>query len=289
MIASISAMFAPRGACLAKRGSSPSVCVAHRDAQAPEDLVGVGGDQHLGAVRGRVHVGRRDTGQHRAGAAAGDAGDLVVGHRRLHQRGDRLVDGDVDLLAASAARSLGHRGEGADHGEHGGQRVTQADAGAGRREARVAGRVPDAAHRLADAAEAGVVRARSGLPEARDVHHDQPRVDRGQRRVVQAPLGERARPEVLEDDVDLGRERAEQVAALRATQVDRHRPLVAGDGRPPQALAVGDDSPAAHRVAGLGGLDLDHLGAVVAEELAGERAGDEAAELEDPEAGEWSL
>ena len=71
----------------------------------------------------------------------------------------------------------------------------------------------------------------------------------------------------------------------RRRSIATDRLLRAIDG-PPQALAVGVDAPAAHRVAGLGGLDLDDLGAVVAEELAGERTGDEAAELQDAEAGE---
>ena len=71
---------------------------SHRLAQPDEHAVGVGGDDDLGAVARRVHVRRRDTGQHAARPRAHDAAELVVGHRRLHQRGDRLVDRDVDLL-----------------------------------------------------------------------------------------------------------------------------------------------------------------------------------------------
>ena len=54
-----------------------------------------------------------------------------------------------------------------------------------------------------------------------------------------------------------------------------------------KAVAAAGDPPPAHRVAVAGRLDLDDVGAVVAEQLAGERAGDEAAHLEhaDPREG----
>ena len=74
------------------------------------------------------------------------------------------------------------------------------------------------------------------------------------------------------------------LAAALVAQVDRDRPLVARDRRPPEAAPVVEHAPPAHRVAGPGRLDLDHVGAEVAEQLARERAGDERAELEDAQA-----
>ena len=41
-------------------------------------------------------------------------------------------------------------------------------------------------------------------------------------------------------------------------------------------------APLPQRIAALGRLDLDHLGAELGEELAGERAGDQLPELERP-------
>jgi len=51
-------------------------------------------------------------------------------------------------------------------------------------------------------------------------------------------------------------------------------------------MALVGDAPPAHRVATVGSLDLDDIGPVVTEELAGERARDEVAELEHSHAGE---
>ena len=69
---------------------------------------------------------------------------------------------------------------------------------------------------------------------------------------------------------------------LGRAQVQHDRRLVAGDAGPPQALVAVAHPPAPHGIAG-GRFDLDHLGAVVAEELSGEGPGDEAAQLEHPE------
>ena len=183
------------------------------------------------AVAGRVHVRRRDAGQHRAGAAAGDAADLVVGHRRLHERGDRLVDGDVDLLAVPLRRRSTHRGQGADHGEHGRERVAQADAGArtaGGRGCRWCGGCRPSPRRCCRSRPRPPA-ARSG--RSRDVHHDQAR--------VAAPTASRSRgptPRACRAGSSRGRRRprrqpADQAAALRGAQVDRDRPLVPGDRR----------------------------------------------------------
>src|SRR4029078_6829877 len=64
------------------------------------------------------------------------------------------------------------------------------------------------------------------------------------------------------------------------------RSLVAGDRRPPQAAPVDAHTPRAHRVAGAGRLDRQHLGPEVAEQLTRERPRDEAPELEHAQARE---
>ena len=80
--------------------------------------------------------------------------------------------------------------------------------------------------------------------------------------------------------------RRTDVLTTRVAQVDRDRSLVARDRRPPEAAAVDAHAVAPHDVADAGRLDLDHVGAEVAEQLARERARDERAELEDAQAGE---
>ena len=221
--------------------------------------------------------------------AAQHAAQLEIGHRRLHERRHRLVDRHVDLLAPAGAPGLGEGGQRPDHAEHGGEGVAQADAGARRRPVGAAGRVADAADGLADAAEPGLAGARAGLAEARDVDEHDRRVGLGQHVVAEPPLVEPARPEVLDHDVARRRQPPHHGAGPLVAQVERDRPLVAPDGRPPQAVTVAGDAPAPHRVALAGRLDLDDLGAVVAEQLAGERPGDETAQLQHPHAGQRPL
>ena len=222
--ASSSRSFAPRAVWVGEPVVVGQLGSAHRQAQPGEHRVGVAGDQHLGAVARRIGVGRRDAGQRAARPVPHHAGDVVVGHRRLHQRGDRLVDGDVDLLAAPARGTLVQRGERADHGEHGGQRVAEADAAAGRRTVRVAGRVADPADRLADRTEPGLRRPGPVWPKPETCVTMMPRVDRTQRVVVEAPLGQPAGPEVLDHDVALWR-RAPARQPVRPGRGGRARPI----------------------------------------------------------------
>ena len=179
------------------------------------------------------------------------------------------------------------RGQRADHREQRGERVAERDAGAGRRPVGIAGGVADAAHRLADRAEAGLVRPRPGLAEPGDVHEHEPGVRGRERRVVHAPPGERARLEVLDHDVDVrgevAHERRGPRSVRRSIATDCLLRAIAGHQRlRPSTVTphprIGSPVP--------GRLDLDHLGAEVTEQLAGERSGDERAELEDAQARE---
>src|SRR3954453_546890 len=210
------------------------------------------------------------------------AGDLEVDHRRLHQRGDSFVDRYVDFLAAAAAMSLVERRHRADDREHGGQRITKTDARPRRRQLRISRREADTADSFTDAAEPGLRGTRPCLSEAGDVHHDQPRVPRTGRSKPHSPFIEPTGPKVLENDIAAVDQLSHHFSTGRVAHIDGDRLLVAGDRRPPQALAVAGDAPLAHRITGAGRLDLDHLRAVVAEQLPGKRTGDEAAHLQNP-------
>ncbi len=126
-------------------------------------------------------------------------------------------------------------------------------------------------------------------PKPLDARHHQPRLLLGELLVAEAPLVEAAGREVLEHDVARQRQAADHRPALGAAEVDGHEPLVPREGRPPDAPAVDEHAPAAHRVAGLRALDLDDLGPEVGEQLTGERAGHEAAELEDADAAQRAV
>jgi hypothetical protein len=101
----------------------------------------------------------------------------------------------------------------------------------------------------------------------------------------EAPLLHRAGAEVLQHDVGGCREVGGDLLGASLAQVERHAALVAGQDRPPQAVVVvAQAAPVAHRVAVAGRLDLDHVGAEVAQQRARVGAGEELAELDRPEA-----
>src|SRR5690606_1415504 len=95
---------------------------------------------------------------------------------------------------------------------------------------------------------------------------------------------QRAGAKVLDQDVGLGHQLADNGLAFGGLEVQRHRALVARLHVPPQRGAVLELAPLAQRVADLRRLDLDHLGAEFAEQLAGEGAGDQLAHLDHLEA-----
>ena len=136
---------------------------------------------------------------------------------------------------------------------------------------------------IASPAEAkpGPVRVAAGLAVAGDAGVDRARVARVDVLGPEAPLLHRAGAEVLEHDVGGRGELGGDPLALGLAQVERDGALVAGQDRPPQrAVVVAQAAPVAHRVAGAGRLDLDHVGAEVPEQRAGERAGEQLPELD---------
>ena len=79
-----------------------------------------------------------------------------------------------------------------------------ADAGAHRRAARLAGEVAQAAHAFGHQCKTGSVAVGAGLAIATDAQHDQPWVQRQQRVGAEAPAFHRAGAEVLDQHVGLG-------------------------------------------------------------------------------------
>ena len=178
----------------------------------------------------------------------------------------------------------------ADHGVQGGEAVADRDAGPGRRPVGLAGDMAQAAHGLADQAVARPLRIGSRLAEARHPGHHQPRIAGGQDLVAHAPFLHGAGAEVLDQDVGLVDQGQGQFPALRLAQVEGHRALVAPDHRPPGRQALGQGpAPLAHGIALAGVLDLDHVGAEVAQHLAAEGPGDECAHLHDLQVGQGPL
>ncbi|MNI28339.1 hypothetical protein D3C73_821120 [compost metagenome] len=208
--------------------------------------------------------------------------DGVFRHQAFHHLQHAFIQGGIDHLAAPGAFARLQRRQGAHAAVGGGQGVADRHAHARRRPVRLADDGAPAAHGLADAAEAGARGIGAGLAVTRHPHHDQARIGRHQVGGGQVPLLERARTEVLDQDVGLGDQLARRLLALGRAQVDGDREFVARDDPPPgRNLAL---APVAHGIADAGRLQLDHFGAHVAQQLAAEGAGDELAHLHDLDA-----
>ena len=218
---------------------------------------------------------------------------VVLGHRAFHQVEHGLVQGHVDHLALARAAPAGgitvaQRHQRADHAVQRGDRVADRNADPHRRPVRVPRHVADAAHALADRAKARLVAHRTSLAVAGQPHHDRGRIQRPQLLVAEAPLFEHAGPVVLDHDVGVAGQPLRNLLRTRILQIQRDRALVARLHVPPKRGAVVQMAPRADRIATVGGLDLDHVGAELRHHARRERAGDQRAQLEHLDPGQRS-
>ena len=124
-------------------------------------------------------------------------------------------------------------------------------------------------------------RIRSGLAEAGDAYDDQIGIGFVQNVGREPHLFQRAGPVVLDQHVGLGDETQQRVLRRRVAQVEHDGALVAAVGLPVQRLAV--VAPLAQRIA-LRRLDLDDVGAEIAELQRQHVAGDEPRQVEHADA-----
>ena len=141
---------------------------------------------------------------------------------------------------------------------------------------------------LHDGIIARALAIRPGLPEARDRAVDEAPVHRAKGLVSQTEVVHRSRLEVLDEDVTPADEVDDERPPARVLQIDGDAPLAAVDREEVGSLAVGraGRGPVPAVVAPSRVLDLDHLGAVVAQDLGGERTGDDAREVDDADPAE---
>ena len=167
-----------------------------------------------------------------------------------------------------------------------GGQVGDADAGRGRRVLLATAEAGETGQRLDEQVLAGPpdVRAVLAVADAGAVH--EPRVPLRERLVAQPEPLHDARPEVLDDDVGLVDQAKRDVDAVGRLEVEDDAALVpvVRDERDAHPADVGVlQRVAAHPVARRG-LDLDDLSPQVAEDLGGERALRELAEVHDDDA-----
>ena len=147
--------------------------------------------------------------------------------------------------------------------------------------------MPQSAEGFGHRGKARLLPIRPGLPIAGHPREDEAGVRCAQGLVPEPPFLEDPGPEIFDEHVGLRDQPAEHLLPLRVAQIERNTLFVAGDARPPQALAVHErlsDRP--HRVALAGGFDLDDFRAEVRQQPRTERPGQQHAAFDDSNAGQ---
>ena len=169
-------------------------------------------------------------------------------------------------------------------GVEGRDRVDQRDADLDRGALALAGDRHEAREALHDGVVSRPLTVGPGRSEPGDRAVDQPRVDAPQGLPAEPEVVHRPGLEVLDQDVAPTHEIQDQRLPPGMLEIDRDASLPPVDREEVGGLAVGraGRGPLPAVVAALRVLDLDHLGAVVPEDLGRERSRHDAGEVDDP-------
>ena len=172
--------------------------------------------------------------------------------------------------------------------EQTGERVAHGEAHAGWWLIREAVQVAKAARCFTRRRVAGTVRVRALLSVARDASDDEARVALHEHIGAHTPTLERAGLEVLHEHIAFVEQSESQLLPFRLSKIERDDLLVASEERPPQGTrsvrSVGPNSaPVTHRVALIGGFNLDDLSPEVAQHAPDEGTGEDHPKFEHPE------
>ena len=196
------------------------------------------------------------------------------GQRRVHQR-------HLDVAAAA----LGQRRLDPDRGEQAADEVDDGRAGLQRAPVRLAGDAHQAAHGLEQEVVARHAARLLAAPERGDRAGDEAGVDAPDRVAVEVPRRHQPGPERLDQHVRALGQRARQLAVAGVGEVEHDRALVAIEPEEVRADPVAPRRPpGAGVVARARPLDLDHVGAEVAEQHRRVRAREDAREVGDDQA-----
>ena len=223
-------------------------------------------------------------------AADQEVARLVGQHRHLH-----VEQPGVDVVAQPRAAALDQRGQDRSGGVQAREQVGHCQTRFLRLAAWRAFFLASQAHQPAGGLDREVVARGAGHRPALAVTGDravhQPRVVCRQRRIVQPVARELADLVVLEQHIGLGRELAHHRRALGGGDVDRDRALAAVGAdvvsrHPLGHIAPPGRTPGACVVADIGPLDLDHISAVIGQQLARPGAGQNTRQIQHLDAGE---
>ena len=193
---------------------------------------------------------------------------------------------DTSTACPVPVRLRRERGEDADRAVEAGHEVAERATAAGRRRIREARDGHEAARRLRDDVVRRPRRPRPGLPEAREARDDEPPVLATEALGPETPRRERPAREVLDQDVDVREQLAEEPSPFVLPDVERDAFLVAIEREERHRHAVRRRIAVPSLVAAARRLHLDHLGAEVGQDRGAERPGEEARQVEDADAGE---
>ena len=176
---------------------------------------GRGGVDEVGVIvraagRAGIEVGRRQRGQPVARARGRDVAVVVPHHADAGQVDDCVLHGDLDPLALARLVALEQGGQDPHGAVHPGSGIADGRTGPQRRRIRGAGHAHRPARGLRDHVEALEAGIRPVRAEPLDLGVHQPRVDGGHRVVAQPKCGNRARPVILDQHVEMGNESLEQ-------------------------------------------------------------------------------
>ena len=245
---------------------------------APERIVGAGDEDR--ERPGREDAQGEDQRVSRSHAHRVLTREPVVGDPMAHHVHADIEQREVEALAA-AGLVPAEQGEGdAGGAERAGAVVDRRRADPAHLAVLRSGGLDQSDFRLDAGIVAGARRVGAGLAVSRDRGIDQPRIFLRHDVPAEAQLVDDARHEGFHEDVGLGDQPHQHVAAARGAQVEGEAALVAVHRRHPGAAEMRAE------VLAVEGLDLDHVGAHVAQDLAGGRTGDDLREVEDERVGE---
>ena len=195
---------------------------------------------------------------------------MAVEHRHIHVP---ALSGDVPVV---------ERRQDADDRVEPGCEIADGDAGAHRRSVRLACQAHAARQGLDDHVVGGAVPIRTVMAEAADCGCHQLRIGGQEHFVRQAEPLHHAGAEIFDQHIRPRQQRQQRFAPFRLLEIQHHAPLVAIGAV--EVRAVPEDEMRrddAGRISDARGLDLDDVGAQVAEEHRGEGTRKERREIDD--------